>query len=40
MERELALEVVRVTELAALESAFWIGMGDKIHADAAATSKP
>ncbi|NBD27784.1 class II fructose-bisphosphatase [Paenibacillus glycinis] len=38
MERELALEVVRVTELAALESAPWIGRGDKISADGAATS--
>ncbi|SFI39229.1 fructose-1,6-bisphosphatase II [Paenibacillus sp. UNC496MF] len=38
MERELALEVVRVTELAALESAPWIGRGDKTSADDAATT--
>ncbi|QGQ98250.1 class II fructose-bisphosphatase [Paenibacillus psychroresistens] len=38
MERELALEVVRVTELAALASAPWMGRGDKINADDAATS--
>ncbi|MGN7380607.1 class II fructose-bisphosphatase [Paenibacillus sp. SAFN-117] len=37
MERELALEIVRVTELAALASARWMGRGDKINADAAAT---
>ena len=37
MERELALEVVRVTELAALASAVWMGRGDKNSADAAAT---
>ncbi|QJC53710.1 class II fructose-bisphosphatase [Paenibacillus albicereus] len=37
MERELALEVVRVTEMAALASAPWIGRGDKIRADGAAT---
>ncbi|WP_256757528.1 class II fructose-bisphosphatase [Cohnella sp. WQ 127256] len=38
MERELSLEVVRVTELAALASAPWMGRGDKINADGAATS--
>ncbi|MGG1554045.1 class II fructose-bisphosphatase [Paenibacillus ferrarius] len=38
MERELALEIVRVTELAALASATWMGRGDKIQADRAATS--
>lgn len=38
MERELALEIVRVTELAALASAPWMGRGDKIKADNAATS--
>ncbi|MFD2332979.1 class II fructose-bisphosphatase [Cohnella sp. GCM10020058] len=38
MERELALEIVRVTELAALASAPWMGRGDKHHADGAATS--
>jgi fructose-1,6-bisphosphatase II len=38
LERELALEVVRVTELAALASAPWMGRGDKINADDAATS--
>lgn len=36
MERELTLEIVRVTEIAALESAPWIGRGDKINADEAA----
>ncbi|THF79482.1 class II fructose-bisphosphatase [Cohnella fermenti] len=38
MERELALEIVRVTELAALASAPWLGRGDKNSADGAATS--
>ncbi|WP_309119172.1 class II fructose-bisphosphatase [Paenibacillus sp.] len=38
MERELALEIVRVTELAALASAPWMGRGDKDGADGAATS--
>jgi fructose-1,6-bisphosphatase II len=37
MERELALEIVRVTELAALASAPWMGRGDKNSADDAAT---
>lgn len=38
MERELALEVARVTELAALASARWMGRGDKNAADGAATA--
>ncbi|MGP4061409.1 class II fructose-bisphosphatase [Halobacillus sp. H74] len=38
MERELALELVRVTEAAALASAQWMGRGDKISADDAATT--
>lgn len=38
MERELALELVRVTEMAALASAPWMGRGDKYGADQAATS--
>ncbi|GEO25490.1 fructose-1,6-bisphosphatase [Alicyclobacillus acidoterrestris] len=37
MERELAMELVRVTEFAALKSATWMGRGDKMAADAAAT---
>lgn len=37
MERELALEIIRVTELGALASARWIGRGDKHAADHAAT---
>lgn len=37
MERELALEVVRVTELSALASAPWMGRGEKNEADGAAT---
>ncbi len=36
MERELALEFVRVTEAAALYSARWMGRGDKMSADGAA----
>jgi fructose-1,6-bisphosphatase II len=35
-DRNLALELVRVTEAAALASAGWIGRGDKIAADQAA----
>jgi fructose-1,6-bisphosphatase II len=35
-DRNLALELVRVTEAAALASARWIGRGDKIAADGAA----
>lgn len=38
MERELALEIVRVTELAALSAAKWMGRGDKNQADGAATT--
>ncbi len=38
MERELALEIVRVTELAALACAPWMGRGDKNRADEAATT--
>ncbi|MCZ8517756.1 class II fructose-bisphosphatase [Paenibacillus filicis] len=38
MERELALEIVRVTELAALSAANWMGRGDKNQADGAATA--
>lgn len=37
MERELALEIVRVTEMAALHSARWMGRGLKNEADGAAT---
>lgn len=36
MERELALEFVRVTEAAAIEAARWMGKGDKNAADGAA----
>lgn len=38
MDRELALEIVRVTEAAALSSARWMGRGQKMEADEAATS--
>lgn len=38
MERELALEIVRVTEMAALNCARWMGRGRKMEADEAATS--
>lgn len=38
MERELALELVRVTEAAALASARWWGRGDKNAADEAAVT--
>ncbi|MBB3114766.1 fructose-1,6-bisphosphatase II [Paenibacillus phyllosphaerae] len=38
MERELALEIVRVTEAAAIASAPWMGRGNKNDADGAATS--
>ncbi|RXZ84755.1 class II fructose-bisphosphatase [Paenibacillaceae bacterium] len=37
MERELALELVRVTELAALAASPWLGRGEKDGADGAAT---
>lgn len=38
MQRELALELVRVTELAAIHSARWMGTGKKMEADDAATT--
>lgn len=38
LERELALEIVRVTEAAALASAGWMGRGKKNEADEAATN--
>lgn len=38
MDRELALEFVRVTEAAALASARWMGRGQKHEADEAATN--
>lgn len=38
MERSLTLELVRVTEAAALASARWMGFGKKDEADGAATS--
>ena len=37
-DRNLALELVRVTEAAALAAALWVGRGDKIAADGAAVS--
>lgn len=36
MERSLALDLVRVTEAAAMSAARWMGRGDKIQADQAA----
>ena len=36
MDRELALELVRVTEAAAMTSARWMGLGNKEGADGAA----
>ena len=38
MNRNLALSLTRVTELAAIESAKWMGRGDKIAADQAAVN--
>lgn len=38
MERSLSIELVRVTEAAALGSARWMGLGKKAEADDAATS--
>lgn len=38
VDRELALEIVRVTEAAALNCARWMGRGQKTEADDAATS--
>ena len=37
-DRNLALELVRVTETAALAASAWVGRGDKIAADSAAVS--
>lgn len=37
MERSLTMEIVRVTEAAALSSARWMGRGDRYEADGAAT---
>ncbi|SFF16848.1 fructose-1,6-bisphosphatase II [Paenibacillus algorifonticola] len=37
LERELSLELIRVTELAALAASPWMGRGDKHSADGAAT---
>lgn len=39
MDRNLALEFVRVTEAAAIASSMWIGRGDKHAADGAAVSE-
>ncbi len=39
MDRNLALEFVRVTEAAAIAAARWIGKGDKIRADGAAVDE-
>ncbi len=38
-DRNLALELVRVTEAAALAAARWVGRGDKIAADGAASTR-
>ncbi|UOF91607.1 class II fructose-bisphosphatase [Fodinisporobacter ferrooxydans] len=38
MDRELTLEIVRVTEAAAIAAAKWMGMGKKHEADQAATT--
>ena len=38
MDRELAMEIVRVTEVAAIAAARWMGRGKKEEADQAATS--
>jgi len=38
MDRNLAMEFVRVTEAAALSASKWVGKGDKIKADQAAVS--
>ncbi|MDZ4183914.1 MAG: class II fructose-bisphosphatase [Desulfuromonadales bacterium] len=38
MDRNLALELIRVTEAAALASGRWVGKGDKFAADEAATN--
>ncbi len=39
MDRNLALEFVRVTEAAAIAAAKWVGKGDKIKADGAAVKE-
>ena len=39
MDRNLALEFVRVTEAAAIAAAKWVGRGDKIRADGAAVDE-
>jgi fructose-1,6-bisphosphatase class II len=39
MERNIGLEFVRITESAAIAAARWIGRGDKIAADRAATER-
>ncbi len=39
MDRNLALEFIRVTEGAAIASARWMGRGDEKEADSAAVSK-
>ena len=36
LDRNLALELVRVTEAAAIAASRWVGRGDKIAADGAA----
>ena len=38
MDRGLTLELVRVTEMAALSCAQWMGLGQKNEADGAATN--
>lgn len=38
MERSLTMELVRVTEMAAVSSARWMGFGKKDEADEAATT--
>src|SRR2546423_13628123 len=38
LDRNLAFELVRVTEAAALASARWMGKGDKVAADQAAVN--
>ena len=40
MDRNLALEFVRITEAAAIASARWMGRGDKESADQAAVDAP
>ena len=36
LRRDLSLEMVRVTELAALSASFYVGLGDKENGDKAA----